>query len=200
MKPPTGLSAIVFFAWLSVGLVWSQAPGGNAARGAQLFKELRCSACHSVRGQGGSSAPELGARPGQPYTPAMLAGAIWSHVTKMWEAMERAGIARPQLSEQQVADIFAYLGGSSSGADKPGDATRGRELFEAKLCASCHDDPYQAPDLHSKTGRTGAFSLISGLWNHGGGMLSRMVSRNLAWQTLSPEEVNNILAYLNAGK
>ncbi len=128
----------------------------------------------------------------------MLAGAVWSHVTKMWEAMDHAGIARPHLSEQQVADIFAYLGGS--GRDKPGDAVQGRKIFEAKLCASCHDDPYQAPDLHSKTGRAGAFSLISGLWDHGGGMLSRMVSRNLAWQTLSPGEVNHILEYLNAGK
>ena len=59
--------------------------------------------------------------------------------------------------------------------------------------------PIRRP-IYSKTGRAGAFSLISGLWDHGGGMLSRMVSRNLAWQTLSPGEVNHILEYLNAGK
>jgi len=41
------------------------------------------------------------------------------------------------------------------------------------------------PDLTPLAGRVSAFSMVQSLWEHGGGMLSRMVSRNVAWQTLT---------------
>jgi len=150
-------------------------------------------------GVGGASAPALGVKAGQTYTPNTMAGSMWSHVTKMWDAMAKAGIARPKITEQQAADLFSYFGGRS-GSDKPGNATQGRKVFEAKLCASCHDNSYLAPDLSPLAGRVSAFSMVQSLWEHGDGMLSRMVSRNVSWQTLTPEEMGHIIAYLNAKK
>ena len=93
----------------------------SAARGEKLFQELRCSTCHSVKGVGGASAPALGAQADQTYTPNTMAGSMWSRVTKMWDAMAKAGISQPKVTEQQAADPFAYFGGRS-GPDKPGNA------------------------------------------------------------------------------
>jgi mono/diheme cytochrome c family protein len=177
----------------------AQGPKGDAARGQQLFQNLRCVTCHSVKGAGGKAGPALGAQAGQTYTPNVMVSGMWSHVTRMWEAMDKAGISRPRLTEQQAADLYAYFGGGA-GADKPGDARRGRQVFEAKLCASCHDDSYLAPDLSRLAGTVSAFSMVSSLWEHGAGMLARMVSRNQDWQTLTPQELGDIIAYLNARK
>lgn len=167
--------------------------------GEKLFQDLRCSTCHSVKGVGGKIAPALGATAGQTYTPNTMAGSMWTHVTTMWEAMRKAGVSRPKITEQQAADLFAYFGGRA-GTDKPGNAAQGRKVFEAKLCASCHDNSYLAPDLSAQAGRVSAFSMVQSLWEHGDGMLARMVSRNVSWQTLTPEEMGNIIAYLNAKK
>ncbi|MFB3778388.1 MAG: c-type cytochrome [Bryobacteraceae bacterium] len=177
----------------------AQAPQGDASRGRQVFQSLNCVTCHSVRGEGGNSGPALGAQPGQTYTPNTMASGMWSHVTRMWEAMGKAGIPTPKISVQQAADLYAYFGGAAA-ADKPGDAKRGRAVFEAKLCASCHDDAYLAPTLETLAGKVSAFSMVNSLWEHGGGMLARMVSRNVGWQTLSPQELGDIITYLNAKK
>ncbi len=176
---------------------FGQTQKGNAASGERLFAEMRCATCHSVKGVGGKSAPALGPQSGQAYTPNVMVSSLWSHVTKMWDAMERAGISAPKLTAQQSADLFAYFGGVATG-DKPGNAAQGKKVYEAKLCASCHDNQYFAPDLSSHAGRVTAFTMAEGLWDHGRGMLSRMVSRNAAWQTLTPDELGHLIAYLNS--
>lgn len=125
---------------------------------------------------------------------------MWSHVTAMWQAMDRAGIKRPQLTAQQATDLYAFFAGGFN-PDKPGDPARGRQIYQGKLCASCHDAVETgAPRLAGRPGGFSSFSMVSSLWMHGGGMLSRMVAKNLQWQQLSTEEVGNLIAYLNTKK
>jgi mono/diheme cytochrome c family protein len=175
----------------------TQGPRGNASRGERLFTQLNCITCHSVKGVGGKSAPVLGA---VAYSPNAMAAAMWSHVTIMWQAMDRAGIQHPRLTEQQAADLYAYFAGGPY-PDKAGDAAIGRQVFEAKLCASCHEAAYtSAPSLAPLAGRVSAFSMVATLWQHGAGMLSRMTSQNIQWQQLSTDEMTNLIAYLNAKK
>ena len=182
---------------LMVSASLAQDVRGDASRGERLFKDLKCSTCHSVNGVGGKSAPSLG---GSGYTPNTMAGAMWSHVTAMWQAMDRAGIKRPQLTAQQAADLYAFFAGGFN-PDKPGDAGRGRQIYQGKLCASCHDAVETgAPRLAGRPEGFSSFSMVSSLWMHGGGMLSRMVAKNLQWQQLSTDEVGNLIAYLNTKK
>jgi mono/diheme cytochrome c family protein len=175
----------------------AQGVRGDAAAGKQLFLELKCAVCHSANGIGGKSAPSLG---GPGYTPNKMAAAIWSHVTGMWQAMDRQGIKRPQLTERQATDLYAFFAGGYH-PDKPGDGKLGRQIFEAKLCASCHEaEETGAPRLTARAGGFSSFSLVAGLLQHGRGMLSRMVAKQLRWQQLSDDEVGHLIAYLNAGK
>lgn len=172
---------------------------GNADRGAKLFQDMQCATCHALRGVGGNVGPDLTAKPGVHDSPNAVAAAMWSHATKMWEAMAKAGVQRPKISEEQAADLVAHIAGKVQ-ADKPGDVKRGEQAYEAKFCASCHDQYSGAPSFAKLGGGASAYWMVSGMWEHGEGMLSRMVAKNTAWQTLSAEEVGDILAYLNSRK
>ncbi len=197
MKRTTVLAAVAYVAALALA---RQDPAGDPARGAQAFRDLKCGTCHSVGGEGGRSAPALDRRADSSYTPAALASAMWNHAAAMWLAMDGAGIRRPELTEAQAADIFAFLAGAAR-LDKRGDARRGRQIYEAKYCALCHDDPYSgAPGLASLAGRVSSFYMVAALWQHGGGMLSRMAAKNRAWQSLDPEEMAHLVAYLNTSR
>jgi mono/diheme cytochrome c family protein len=172
---------------------------GDAGRGAKFFQDMKCATCHTLRGVGGKVGPELTAKPGFHDSPNAVAAAMWSHATKMWDAMAKAGVPRPKMSAQQAADIVAHIAGKVV-ADKPGDVKRGQQAYEAKFCASCHDQYSGAPSFAKLGGGASAYWMVAGMWEHGAGMLSREVAKNTAWQTLSAQEVGDILAYLNSRK
>jgi mono/diheme cytochrome c family protein len=174
--------------------------GGSSANGGKLFGSLQCASCHGDKGQGGS-APALAGSSGPVSSPDAMAAAMWSHATKMWEAVDAANASRPRVTAAQAADIYAFLSGGSHGPDPVGTAARGQQVFEAKLCASCHEQAYtSAPDLSAKAGQFSAFSMVAALCQHGSGMLARMVAENKEWQVLSAQDMADIIAYLNAGK
>jgi len=175
----------------------AQVPAGNAARGERVFKDLQCASCHGSSKAGGIAAPGLLKRDDPAYTPNAMASAMWSHATGMWQAMEKARTQRPQMTPAQAADLFAYFAGAWR-LDKAGDPAQGGRIYQAKHCASCHDESYLgAPNLAAQAGTFSSFSMVSSLWQHGAGMLSRMVSRNTEWQTLTTEEMSHLIAYLN---
>jgi mono/diheme cytochrome c family protein len=119
----------------------------------------------------------------------------------MWQAVDAAKIERPQITAGQAEDLYAYLSGGSSRRNPVGAAARGQQVFEAKLCASCHEQvDTGAPDLAAKAGQFSAFSMVTALWQHGSGMLARMVAQNKEWQVLSAQEMADIIAYLNTKK
>lgn len=186
------ISCYLFF----VTALAAQNLSGDAKRGGALFQQLKCVSCHAVRGTGGSAGPALGVKPGMHDSANAVAAAMWSHAVKMWEAMEKAGVAQPKLDQQQAADLVAYIAGKVR-PDPQGDAGRGRKVYEAKLCASCHDQYSGAPDFTRLAGPVGPYWMVSGLWDHGKGMLSRIVEKKAAWQELTAQEVGDILAYLN---
>jgi mono/diheme cytochrome c family protein len=176
----------------------AQVPTGDVARGERLFQELQCASCHGPNKVAGIAAPGLLKRDDPAYTPNAMASAMWSHATGMWQAMDNAKVQRPQMTPAQAADLFAFFAGAWR-ADRIGDPAQGRKVYQAKLCASCHDEPYLgAPDLAAQAGRFSSFSMVSSLWQHGEGMLSRMVSKNTEWQRLTPEEMSHLIAYLNS--
>jgi cytochrome c len=178
----------------------SQGGSQGAANGEKLFASLDCASCHGDKGQGGS-APALAGNSGPVSSPEAMAAAMWSHATKMWQAVDAAKIARPRITAPQAADLYAFLSGGSKGQSPAGDATRGQQVFDAKLCASCHEQvDTGAPNLAGKAGQFSAYSMVASLWQHGSGMLARMVSQNKDWQVLSAQEMADIIAYLNGKK
>src|SRR5580700_9030070 len=109
----------------------------DSARGDQLFQSEGCVQCHRLKGAGGTTAPDLGRVLDRGYTPAELAGAMWNHAPAMWLAIETRGTHVGEVDPQVSADLFASFY-SARYFEIPGDAARGKRLFQSKSCESCH--------------------------------------------------------------
>jgi mono/diheme cytochrome c family protein len=190
------MAAGALAAWsaLAAGIV-----PGDARRGEEVFRNEQCVQCHSINGKGGSAAPDLAKRVSRDYTPAVMASLMWNHAPDMWEGMKRQGITRPTLTPESAADLFAYFV-STRYFEKPGDAARGKQAFQARHCAECHgittSNAAGAPPVVRWTSLTDPLVLAEKMWNHGAKMREAFAQKKLAWARLSGQELTDILVYL----
>ena len=118
--------------------VFAQPPMlGDSRQGREVFTSQKCGVCHSINGEGGKSAPDLGKRVAREFTPSLMAGLMWNHAPAMWSAIAAQKIGRPNLNPEQAADLFAFFV-SVRFFERPGDAARGSALLKSKGCAGCH--------------------------------------------------------------
>lgn len=172
---------------------WVTLVEGRPQVGSKLFQEKRCSSCHT--GEEGATAPDLAAgrapRPG----PDHLVTAMWNHAPKMWGQMREAGVAAPTFTEQQMADLLAYLytlqyvGGS-------GDRRKGERLFAADGCISCHNvrgkGSHAAGDLSTAASAATAVGWATAMWNH---PTSRGPSED---SRFTGNDMNDLLSYVRS--
>ncbi|MGO9262872.1 MAG: c-type cytochrome [Bryobacteraceae bacterium] len=78
---------------------------GNAERGKHVFTAKNCTVCHNDPSSG---APNLGGRK-DGYSDITILAALWDHGPRMLEEMNRRKLAWPRFTEQQMADLIAYL-------------------------------------------------------------------------------------------
>lgn len=184
---------------LAVGSFGALPIPGDAQEGEELFKSQQCIQCHSIDGKGGTLAPDLGRRVGRSYTPALMASLMWNHAPAMWSAMERAGVAKPQLTTEQAADLFAYFYAVRY-FEQPGDAGRGKRVFRSKRCNECHGlaEPLATgikPVAQWKS-LTDPILLAQEMWNHSAQMKEAFAKRNIPWPRLTGQELTDLLVYL----
>src|SRR5579872_4957192 len=151
--------------------VWalSAMPVGDARRGAKLFETEECVQCHSVNGRGGKIAPDLTRRVDRAYTSSVMASLMWNHAPDMWSAMKTQGIAKPTMTPESAADLFAYFI-SARYFEKPGDAGRGKLAFSTLHCAECHGITSSnfplAPPVAKWESLGDPVMLAQQMWNH----------------------------------
>jgi cytochrome c5 len=99
-----------------------------------------------------------------------------------------------------MRDISNYIWYSRA-IEGVGEAGRGAEVFAAKKCAVCHDDPASgAPPLGGLAANGKYFSgstMVSSLTIHGPAMLDKMREKHLAWPHFSAGDMSGLIAYLN---
>jgi len=204
----------------------SSAEIGDAARGAQIFDEKFCSDCHAYAEVGGKDAPPLDYMRGRLTAAdvANMAGALWNHLPGMLDHFEAEGIQVPTFSENEMADLIAFLHGGGSRDTSPsmappghvgghditvaeiGDASAGELVFEEKGCIDCHaysgtggDD---APPLDYMAGHMSVTEIanMSGtIWNHLPGMIPHYEAEGMSVPRFSDEEMADLVAYLHGG-
>lgn len=191
-------SCLLFVGWFTVAgnsFAWP----ADAQRGAEVLRRENCLQCHSLRGQGGSAAPDLARRIGQGYTPAALASLMWNHAPTMWAAMSARQIALPQLSGNDAEDLFAYLY-SVRFFEKPGDAGRGKQVFEQKHCAECHSlkPPAKGPGRPVANWKdlSDPIALVEAMWNHSSDMKNELAQRQKVWVAMTGQELTDLTLYL----
>src|SRR6266571_7647400 len=93
----------------SISIAQARLISADSQRGEKLFQTEGCIQCHSIRGQGGAVAPDLGKLVARNYSPALMASVMWNHAPTMWATMSRRGVHPIRLDEQEAADLFGYF-------------------------------------------------------------------------------------------
>lgn len=98
---------------------------GDPENGARLFVAKRCADCHSFAGKGGTDAPPLDFMRGHlsAREVANMSGDIWNHLPAMLEHFEEEGIPVPTFSDDEMADLVAYLHSSGEAPAATGATT-----------------------------------------------------------------------------
>lgn len=167
----------------------------DSGAGRLLFQQKGCVACHAIRGAGGGRGPDLGTR-ALPRTLGQFAGLMWNHAPAMWASMKAQQVPRPQFSNQEMADLIAYLFAERY-FEASGNAERGRQRFEEKGCAACHGGKGVGPNLAGWRGAGSPIPVATALWNHGPLMLEKMKQQRIPWPRFRPGEIVDLMEFLN---
>jgi len=171
----------------------------DAHRGGEFFRAQGCENCHAVKGSGAAKAPDLGRRLDRDYTPAGVAARMWSHAPVMWAAMAKDNTAAPQVTADQASDLFAYFYAARY-FERPGEAERGKRLFQEKRCIECHSVSETTggvgPAVEKWESLQGPILLIQQMWNHQAQMHNQMAARGVAWPQLTSQDLTDLLVYL----
>jgi cytochrome c2 len=170
---------------------------GNTVRGQQVLLEQGCLNCHSLSGRGGTTAPDLSRTPAHATTPEQLATAMWNHATLMWATP--SGTKRADMTTADSADMFAYLYSALYFAP-PGNADRGRAVFETRHCVDCHArKPVEGkvgPAMSEWPPLSDPIMFAERMWNHSSGMIK--AAQKKQWPLLSSQDVSDLIIYIRS--
>jgi hypothetical protein len=125
-----------------------------------------------------------------PRDPSDFAAAMWNKGGRMLEAIRAAGLAVPQLTGAEMADLVAYLGTLQYAAGA-GSESRGRQAAAAGGCTGCH-----AGGVPRLSAAAGSGAGIAALWNH---VALPADSLRRSWRALTASQVTDLMAYLEGG-
>jgi mono/diheme cytochrome c family protein len=113
--------------------------------------------------------------------------------------MERTRMIKPSLTGQEFTEISAYLYFLRF-FDEPGDATRGRSIFNEKGCGTCHllsgKGKEGVPGLDQFPQNITPVFLAQSIWNHGPVMIAHMVKLGMKWPVFEGTEMMDLLEYI----
>lgn len=167
--------------------------------GRQIFEAKGCTGCHSVQGTGAAQVgPDLG-RSGTWRDVMQFAGSLWNHAPAMSAKMREHGMEHPAVSPDEMGRLVAYLFAARF-FDEPGDVARGREVFEQRSCAHCHQLGGHGGTVGPRLDELGEYVssafMAEALWNHGPEMAAKMAEQQVARPNLEADDVANIVAYV----
>ena len=174
---------------------------GSPNRGRTLFEQKGCARCHAIRGVGGlPDVPDLGKRREELVRSVTeVAGFMWNHGVAMWDKMRERQVPPVKFQDNEMAEIISYLYFINY-FDKPGDAARGKELFNKKGCIQCHSvgDKRQTvgPNLVTSVAVGSPIETITAMWNHAKTMEPVMRAQGVSWPKFEPGEMADLIEFL----
>jgi cytochrome c2 len=169
-------------------------PLPDPLRGEEIFRVKGCPDCHDP---GGDGTPELGAA-ARRMTVGQISGVLWNHSYAMHDRMRKEGRAFPRFREHELADVISYLYFLSY-QGRPGDASRGANVFRENGCSVCHETGTgQAPDLAELHAGDDSIGLSAAMWNHAPEMHEAMAEFGVSWPKFEEGEMEDMVAFLQA--
>jgi len=176
---------------------------GDIKMGWKVFYTKGCINCHSIWGQGGNVGPDLSKASTRYMTAAGIVAEMWNHGPGMWEQMKAKGIGYQKFSEEEMANLFAFLYFIRY-TDEPGDPERGREVLKEKKCDLCHGLEGKGgkvgPDLAKWSMYTNPIVWAQMMWNHAPKMKAEMEKRKISWPIFKGKEMVDLIAYIRSTK
>ncbi|HVP80214.1 MAG TPA: c-type cytochrome [Thermodesulfobacteriota bacterium] len=189
---------MIVYLFVTVHVSVAQSLPEDPTKGSRLFSSKGCARCHALKGEGGKIGPDFG-RVDLGNTPLEMVAKLWNHIPSMNVGMERVKMIKPDLTGQEFTEISTYLYFLKF-FDEPGDATRGRSIFDEKRCGTCHllagKGNEGEPGLDQFPQNITPVFLAQSIWNHGPAMIARMVALGVKWPTFEGTEMMDLLEYI----
>jgi cytochrome c551/c552 len=163
---------------------------GDAGRGKAAFSRHHCADCHGFSDSKPGNAPAVSAWRSLASS-VVLAEAMWNHARGMREEFAKRGFSWPELTSQELTDIFVFLRNHpatrGSGASfEISSQTGGEAVLKEKGCLQCHQGALAlAPRLRGKT----IIDIAVAMWNHAPRMTDSAGK-------FMPGEMNTLLSHL----
>jgi mono/diheme cytochrome c family protein len=182
----------------AVELAYAEA--GSPQSGETVFRDKGCIKCHAINGKGGAVGPDLGGRCRSQHV-SELAGALWNHGPAMWSKMKELAVPFPRLSDQEMANLLAYLQFVAY-MREGGDATRGSAVFREKSCSQCHaaggEGAKVGPDLAASAAARSSLNWASAMWNHSAVVQKKLGETQPAWPRFDDDEMADLVEFLRS--
>ncbi len=189
------LLAVLFWERKQSGSRWSSLVAGSARTGAALFQKKGCASCHIPAAGQARQAPDLAADVSGRSRPDQLVTVMWNHSPQMWERMQAQKLVQPTFSEQEMADLLAYVY-TLRYVGEPGDSARGESLFASKGCVACHRVQSRgglaSGDVSALDATMTAVGWATAMWNH-------PEANDAGRPRFEGREMNDILSYVRGG-
>ena len=119
-----------------------------------------------------------------------IGAGVWNHVPLMG--------AFPTVPEADLRKILAYVWDVQYRGPE-GNVSRGELAFTAKGCIGCHSDAQTGAVVSPRAGKVFTpFSMAEIAWGWNQQMHRKMGDKAVPWPTLSPEDMSDLVAYLNS--
>lgn len=176
---------------------------GDPQLGSVAFFRLRCSSCHSLGGEGGTSGSPLD-RFSAYASPVHLAQAMWNAGPAMQRMQLGREAAIPRFTGNEMAHIQAFIRTRALRKDRGvellplPDPRKGERLFESKRCVVCHRGAGgSGPDLRASTLHVTVSEISATLWNHSYAMFDRMRAAGVSLPRFEEGEMADLISYLH---
>ena len=194
------LGILLVLAMIGGGRATAAEAPGDAMRGQAVFVAKQCVRCHASRGQPsvGPAVEELR----RPQGAFELAGRFWNHTPAMFTTLRREGVAWPEITPAEMADLMAYLQADPSRDPAP-DPLRGRMLLVGKGCLKCHRYRNEGGKIAQELteynpGYQSAVAWASAVWQHAPRMAEEARRMGVLYPRFTGEEMGNLVGLLRS--
>lgn len=119
-----------------------------------------------------------------------LAAGMWNHAPLMKKV--------PAMKETEMRKVLAWVW-ELQYQGPHGNKAAGQSVFENAHCVNCHRSPADgAPASPRSRQNFTTYSMVALGWGPARTMHQLMLDKGIAWPKLSPDDMNNLVVYLNS--
>jgi mono/diheme cytochrome c family protein len=120
-----------------------------------------------------------------------IGAGLWNHAPQMTSAAA--------TSELEMRRLLAYVWDLqyTGQAGAKGNSVEGAKVFRDKRCINCHKDGATGASRSPRPGAFSSLSMVALSWGRGRQMHSQLAAKGQAWPELSPDDMANLVAFLN---